>query len=208
MTDDALVTSTITRQMAATEEWPNKTLKPAGEAAEALHLSKERLLSLAEGGLAPHWRIDNGPPLFHIPELKKWVGRNLMTRYEGEDMQVELRAVQLPPAAGDVPQELAMVGGLREIPALDTVCGVYFLCDENSNILYIGQSIAPLSRLGQHRSRGRVFARAFLLPAPKAELDRIEGALIRHFNPPLNGVGGTPSDNGEDGRTIRELLGA
>ena len=42
--------------------WPN--LKTAKVAAAAIGIEEQRLLDLADAQLAPHWRIDGGPPQF------------------------------------------------------------------------------------------------------------------------------------------------
>ena len=43
-----------------TARWPS--LKTADEAAAAIGIEEQRLLDLADAQLAPHWRIDGGPP--------------------------------------------------------------------------------------------------------------------------------------------------
>ena len=87
---------------------------------------------------------------------------------------------------------------------IDEWCGVYLLC-RGQEILYIGQSVNVPSRIVGHlwesrekhwaRGReGRVRAKrfctvdaAYFLRVPESELDAVEGALIRHFEPSLNG---------------------
>jgi hypothetical protein len=45
-------------------------LKSVDDAARDLGMSSSRLLGLADGGFAPHCRVDGGPPLFKASELK------------------------------------------------------------------------------------------------------------------------------------------
>jgi hypothetical protein len=56
------------------------------EAAVKVGVSAQRLADLADAGFAPHWRIDNGPPLFQVPDLKAWVNENLVVKNEGRGM--------------------------------------------------------------------------------------------------------------------------
>jgi hypothetical protein len=60
--------------------WPN--LKTAKVAAAAIGIKEQRLLDLADAQLAPHWRIEGGPPQFVLSELKQWAGKELATKQE------------------------------------------------------------------------------------------------------------------------------
>ena len=51
-------------------EWPNG-LRSADDAGRDLGIGGARLTALADGGFAPHYRVDGGPPQFRISELKR-----------------------------------------------------------------------------------------------------------------------------------------
>jgi hypothetical protein len=73
-------------------EWPSN-LKSAKDAATDLGISEERLTRLADGGYAPHYRIDGGPPLFRIGELKRWGAVNLIQQVGGRDIPAPVRVM-------------------------------------------------------------------------------------------------------------------
>jgi hypothetical protein len=92
-----------------------------------------------------------------------------------------------------LPEEIKSLDPLKEIPVNDYPPGVYFLT-KDYKITYIGRSVNPMSRILTHRltkdHRGKVkdFDKAYLLPVSDLNhLDGLEGALIRLFNPYLNG---------------------
>jgi hypothetical protein len=188
-------------QYAHGERWPNG-LKSAAEAAEELGLTEERLLELAEAGFAPHWRIDGGPPQFRIQELKSWGARNLAAACTGREMNVTLN-IRLEPtpensapeAIRDIPELMELHGGAEP--------GVYFLV-KGEEVVYVGQSISPLNRIGTHTAnRGKSFDRVFIVPVPCELLDKVEGAMIRWLNPPLNrGISPRRVQPGDDEQVI------
>ena len=63
------------------------------EAAAGVDLKPERLLGLADGGYAPHYRIDGGPPQFRMPELRQWVANNLVEHVEGRKLPEPVRII-------------------------------------------------------------------------------------------------------------------
>ena len=68
MSNNTLQTSTATILAANAIKWP--TLKSASEAAAAIGIAEQRLLDLADAQIAPHWRIDGGPPPVHDGRVK------------------------------------------------------------------------------------------------------------------------------------------
>ena len=192
------------------DEWPTG-LKTADEIAEVVGVTPERIRELAAAHMIPHWRVDNGSPLFKLTEVKKWAAKNLMTRIEGGELPLALRIMIDPPAAKDAPPALREIRNLRAIPIHEYPPGVYFLVGKHGRkpdvVLYVGQSINPLARVGQHR-KDRAFERAYYIPVPSWMLDGVEGALIRALNPPLNsGARATacgPGDPREDARMLEE----
>lgn len=65
------------------------------------------------------------------------------------------------------------------------VSGVYLLLDEEKRVIYIGKSVNTPSRVRAHKTRG--WSDALYVPCPVEDLDMLEGALIRYFDPPQNG---------------------
>jgi predicted DNA-binding transcriptional regulator AlpA len=73
------------------------------------------------------------------------------------------------------------------------VCGIYLLRDADGNVLYVGQSKQVLARLAQHLAAGKSFQCVTVIPCEEAQLDDLEGLLIRAICPPLNGTPGPRS---------------
>jgi len=169
-----------------TSEWPSG-LKTIEEAARELNIDAERLRALADGGFAPHYRIDSGAPLFRMSELKRWAGANLVERIAGRDLPAPIRIVVPAPKVQDfrrVPIALREIAGLCDITDETLRTGIYFLCRDGA-LLYVGQSINVAYRVAEH-SRRYEFDAVFFLPWPRDDLDRLEAALIRTLRPPIN----------------------
>ena len=194
-------------------KWPS-SFRPASDVAEVLGLSIERVNSLAEGGFMPHYRVDDGEPLFRLQDVKAWAANNILHENEGTHLppRLFLHKTSMKPLIDvtKIPVELSSLEGLLDVSHwVGPTCGVYFLVQDQS-IAYIGQSVHAASRLVNH-SREKEFNAAYFLPVPRCELDRIEGALIRFFEPPLNGrvkVGGkvtAPAEVTPDIHTLDQL---
>lgn len=166
-------------------DWPSG-LKKAAEIAESLGVSEDRLKELTASGYIPHWKIDGGDILYRFSEVKRWVGENLVGRWEGMSLQITMRPCIEYPLAENLPQAISGIPNIREVPIYDGVPGVYFLCSSVGKILYIGQSVAPMARIMSHRA-DKEFSNAFLLPVPPDSLEAVEGAFIRLFKPVYNG---------------------
>ena len=164
-------------------------LKNAAEISAMLGLAENRVIELADARIIPHWRIEDGAPLFKPAEVRKWVAKNMMHRFDGSNLPIQLRVMIDPPQAKDAPQSIREIKNLKEVPIHEYPPGVYFLVGEHSGVservLYIGQSLNPIARIGDHR-KSKTFERAYMIPVPSFLLDAVEGALIRAFNPPLN----------------------
>jgi len=151
-------------------------------------LSPERILSLADAGYCPHYRIDDGEPVFKITEVKAWIGANLTYHEKGNDFPLNLKVFikgQQPDAIKKAPTAIQYIKELVVIEIWKYPPGVYFLCD-GDEVVYVGQSVEVLSRLAVHQ-RDKKFDRAYVLPVPHEELDAVEGAFIRALKPSLNG---------------------
>lgn len=169
------------------DEWPHG-LQSAEESAQALGIGLERLRLLADGGFAPHYRIDGGPPRFKVSELKRWAAANLVERVEGCELPAPVRIMVPAERVQDhrnVPVSLRQISGLCDITGEMLRTGIYFLCRDLA-VLYVGQSRNVGNRITEHFKRYD-FDTIFFLPWPGDDLDRIEAALIRSLRPPING---------------------
>ena len=178
------------------EEWPTG-LVPAAVIAEDVGLSVDRVTALADSGHWPHYRFDGGAPMFKKSESKSWAARNLMQKFEGKAADFSFKVViQAPQVIKTVPPtSIANVKGLTEITHVLYPPGVYFLV-EKDEVVYVGQSINPMSRIGEHlRSKQGKFSRAYFIPVPQFMLDTVEGGFIKLLSPVLNGNPG-PSAGG------------
>jgi len=101
------------------------------------------------------------------------------------------------------PVQIANIEGLVEVTE-PLPSGVYFLVHE-AKVMYVGQSVDPISRVAEHRKTGVKFTRAATIWVPAEMLDAVEGALIRFLKPPLNGNGGKGDPDGD--APILETLG-
>lgn len=184
----------------------------AAELAPRVGLTEERVRELADARLMPHWRIDQGPPLFVINEARRWVNDNLRERCDGAPLPTELRVVydgEPVEKPWEIPKVLQEVGGLTDISKVAWLrAGIYFLC-RGAQVVYIGQSIRVASRVGQQLAQGKEFDRAYFLGWPAFDLDRLEGAFIRLLRPPLNSLDmGVPrGEPGADREILRIVCG-
>lgn len=91
----------------------------------------------------------------------------------------------LMPPASNMPLRVEDISGLRNISAEAMLGGVYFLI-RAGELQYIGQSKNVASRISSHQ--GVIdFDSVFVLECAAGDRDSVEGALIRAFQPPLNG---------------------
>ncbi|UYE95814.1 hypothetical protein KNLIENLN_00001 [Sinorhizobium phage NV1.1.1] len=172
-----------------TSTYPSNLIT-AAEAAEALKgvMGEERIVELADSGYAPHFRIDGGPPMFKISELRSWIADNLIAECAGKSVTDGIRLTYAGDEVADpfgVPESIRCISHLRDLSRLLTIgAGVYFLC-LGSEVVYVGQSVDVASRISAHRGV-KQFDRIYFLPWPAGRLNELEGALIRHLRPPLN----------------------
>ena len=67
------------------------------------------------------------------------------------------------------------------------LCGVYLLRGEQGEVLYVGQSVNCLARVGQHAADlAKVFSGVTVLECAPDDLEDLEGLLIQAIAPPLN----------------------
>jgi hypothetical protein len=74
----------------------------------------------------------------------------------------------------------------KKAMVFDRICGVYFLLKDDE-IVYIGQSISVLTRLGEHkRDITKEFNRVYVIECPVGSLSRFEAMYIDKFKPKHN----------------------
>lgn len=86
---------------------------------------------------------------------------------------------------------LSKCEGVVELPCLNYTSGIYFLINEEDEIVYIGQSVNVISRVDEHRRgvMGAHFCRILFLPidnASKPLLEYVEAKFIERIRPQLN----------------------
>lgn len=188
-----------------TEKWPSKT-ETAQDISREVGVPALQLIEWAEQGLCPHFRINGGIPLFRTADVKRWMlAAQVVEECVGvaEASSFTLRIINNQPHIHDLPTELKSVGKVFDVNKYLLPSGVYFLY-LRGELQYVGQSIEPSIRLAQHRNAGKMYDRAFLVPCPGFLMDKFEGALIRHFRPPLNG-NMSPRGTCPDRDTLEEL---
>jgi hypothetical protein len=169
-------------------EYPNG-MKTAAEIADYFPgMTEQQILELAESGYMPHYKIGNGPPMFGVTKVKKWVAENMLTEYEGRPISSAIRVVYPAPSpVSEIPTSIQNVPGLQEIPKHHFQPGVYFLC-KAWKVVYVGQSVAPSNRICTHKKdRYKDFDSVFLLPVPESDLNNTEGAFIQLLMPSQQG---------------------
>lgn len=96
---------------------------------------------------------------------------------------------------------------LSVIAKKHTTASIYVLVD-NGEIVYIGRTVALISRLITHRigtpaDEPKQFDRVLAVEVPLRDAAAYEGALIRRFDPPL--CVGSPSDETRDAEVLAAL---
>jgi hypothetical protein len=155
-------------------------------------VTPERLLELAESGLAPHYTVD-GQVMFGPGETKEWVNHNLISRRPGKHIGngivtiVNVSSQEKRPDA--IPVELAAITEMLiplSIQSVESigVPGVYFLCHQQK-VVYVGQSVNVFQRVGAHIGV-KSFDSVWFIRVPPTDLDFVEGELIRTLQPKYN----------------------
>jgi hypothetical protein len=92
-----------------------------------------------------------------------------------------------PPSEWTAPLEIRDIPHLARIPYW-LPSGVYFLC-RFGKVIYVGQSVNVLGRIGAHDNNGVKFDSAFWFPVPRRDLLGYEAAWIKKLQPKENTVG-------------------
>lgn len=159
-------------------QWPK--FATAADIKKITGVDESKILKYAKDGLCPHVRLD-GKFFFMKSHIIRWLRENLLQIHEGRSLEpVPVLVNKVLPK--DVPACLQLAA--RRLIEVQHTVGVYFLCD-NDEVVYVGQSIDVGSRIRQHTDKE--FSRAFCLPCPEEDLNRVEAAFIALFKPKYNG---------------------
>lgn len=97
----------------------------------------------------------------------------------------------------------------RLFQELKTACvsaysGVYFLINDDDEVVYVGQSTNIISRIGDHlvSEKAPYFTKVAAVSVDHKDLLNVEAAYIAEYNPPLNR---TTDDRRESRRAVSEL---
>lgn len=159
------------------------------DAARIIGVPAARVSEWVSAKIIPFYEMPGiSEPWFKVAELKKWAGE-FSQRHGGLDSSPRIELVVRPSEPAkffDVPECLRHISGLRQASLLDSCCGVYFLCRQGQ-VVYVGQSVDVLSRVGQHRiDKTKTFDTAFFVPCRQCDLNTLERELIDRLMPEYN----------------------
>jgi hypothetical protein len=158
-------------------QWPK--FATATDIKKITGVDESKIVKYAKDGLCPHVRLD-GKIFFIKSHIIRWLRENVLQIHEGKSLEpVPLLVNKVFPK--DVPACLQLAA--RRLIEVQHTVGVYFLCD-NDQVVYVGQSIDVGSRTRQHTDKE--FSRAFCLPCPMEDLNRVEAAFIALLRPKYN----------------------
>lgn len=164
-------------------------------ASEYCRTPEDVILKWTESGHAPHYYIDTHGPLYKKTELKQWIEDNLVRSCLGmplpRRMNVLVPVERLADGSGGPPLALCGVEQLLRVPLTAMCSGIYFLC-EGAEVVYVGQAVSVITRLGSHVYEGvKVFdpERVYFLPCPREDLSRVERHWIQLLKPKYNRAG-------------------
>jgi hypothetical protein len=156
------------------------------EAADICKISEDRLMTLAKTRHAPCAVLDDDQYFFFKKDICEWVKANLLEINDGKRIQVELKI--LGDVAADpmgIPEALRPLSKkLKKVTFSESGPCVYFLI-EKTEVVYVGQSVNLLSRVGSH-VLDKKFDHVVYLSLPEEVLADIETALIKHLKPKFN----------------------
>lgn len=180
-----------------------------------LMVGHDKILDLAKNGLCPHYVLTNPSTkeetiLFSKGELEDWLRHNYLqqvnpTTFGNAQFMRFDPYVHTLKDFEKVPFEISKIKNLKQLPLekLKTPPGIYFLC-KDKQLVYIGKSIDVLHRIMNHiKQKKKDFDTVFYIAWPETDLDRIETALIRFYNPIYNGVDLKPNSRHE--KIVKDL---
>lgn len=162
------------------------------KAARICDIDAETMRQWTDSGHAPHYMVNGKGPYYKATELRQWAKDNLIVKRGGFPVPRTVDVLRPVANLGDhraPPTSIASMHGLCHIALTGTVSGIYFLCD-GDEVVYVGQSVCVLARLGTHVTEGKKtfdHDRVFFLPCPIASLNTVEQHLIETMKPKYNG---------------------
>ena len=147
----------------------------------------ERLVELTESGHLPHCVVDGNRAMYLRVETRDYIHENFVDVFKGFDFPEKLSVFIKPiQASGPVPQCLDLIASdLKEMVFSGSPSCVYFLISEYDEVVYVGQTVNLLGRIGEH-TKTKEFHRVLYLPTPKSSLLPVEKEFILKLNPKLN----------------------
>ncbi len=157
----------------------------AEQIAKATGIEEARLLQLANEGCAPHVRLDGKQIRFLKEHIVYWVKKNLVYVCDGTTLTPVKVLVPGKADAANTPQELTQFADRLYYTPAWLFTGIYFLVCKNK-VVYVGQGVNCGSRSLSHQDKE--FDHVFVMPCPRAELNRVEAAFISVLKPQYNAI--------------------
>jgi len=157
---------------------------------DLLNLSVERIGELVECGYIPHLYIDGNGPLFRPSDIRRWAKAYLIYAVEARPMPVTFICQFRENPKGVIPYALEPMRDkmFSSLPLGERCSAVYFLILDNE-VVYVGQTVSLVSRLGKHSEEKTGKWDSFLyIPCPEELLTKVEKWWISKLRPQLNTV--------------------
>jgi hypothetical protein len=151
---------------------------PAEEVRAILGYSKEAMNSIIAGDCRAVF-FEKGQAMVHIGGFSEWLS-SAMQRC-GQRGEIRWMSQHYAPTRiAAQPSE----DGFVEASFSSQGSGIYLLM-QGAEVVYVGQSINVAKRIGAHIGQ-KDFDRALYLPTQRKDLNRVEAAYIKKFNPIYN----------------------
>ena len=165
-------------------------LMSVAQCATYLNLSVERVQELVRLEAIPHCWVDGTGPYCRPAEVRAWARKALVHCVTAQPLPIHYTVLVRERPVGPIPLALEP---MRErlccnLPLDAKAVGVYFLIREAS-VVYVGQTVNLLARLGQHATaKAGQFDAVLWMPCPEESLLAVERWWITHLHPSLNTV--------------------
>jgi hypothetical protein len=160
-------------------------LYTAEQIARVTGVDESRLLQLANDGCAPHVRLDGKEIRFLKEHIVYWIKKNLVHICDGTSLSPVRVLVHSKADVAKTPKELTQFAERLYCTPAWVFTGIYFLVRQNK-VVYVGQGVNCGSRSLSHADKE--FDHVFVMPCPRAELNRVEAAFISLLKPEYNAI--------------------